>query len=84
MKAIFVTTFLLLVGMAAGAQSGYGEIGLSLGVTYSIGKHVRLVGHYLFVGYSGDEDESGARMQKGNFALDANVCRLQLGAQYLF
>lgn len=67
-----------------GGQSSYGEIGLSLGATYSIGKHVRLVGHYLFVGYSGDEDESGARMQKGNFALDANVCRLQLGVQYLF
>lgn len=67
-----------------GGQSGYSEIGLSLGATYSIRKHVRLVGRYLFVGYSGDNDESDARMRKGNFALDANVCRLQLGVQYLF
>lgn len=44
MKAIFVTTFLLLVGMAAGAQN----------------------------------------KEQGFFALDANVCRLQLGVQYLF
>lgn len=67
-----------------GGQSGYSEIGLSLGATYSIRKHVRLVGRYLFVGYSEDNDESGARMRKGNFVLDANVCRLELGAQYLF
>lgn len=67
-----------------GGQSGYSEAGLTLGATYSIGKHLRLVGHYLFVGYSDNDDKSGARIGGGDFALDANIARFQLGAQVLF
>lgn len=67
-----------------GGQSGYSEAGLTLGATYSINRHMSLVGHYLFIGYSGNDDRSGARLGGGTFALDANVARLQLGAQVLF
>lgn len=67
-----------------GSQSGYSEIGLSLGASYTLSRHVKLVGRYLFIGYSEREERKNAYAGNGDFLLDANVGRLQLGVQVLF
>ncbi|WP_455671990.1 hypothetical protein [Phocaeicola sp.] len=67
-----------------GGQSSYEEIGLSFGLSYPISKHLNFIGHYLFVGYSGDNNKEGAWLGKGKFAADANILRAQLGLQYIF
>ncbi len=67
-----------------GGQSGYGEAGVSFGAIYPISNRLKLVGHYLFVGVSGEEGREGASVNKGDFTLDANVRRLQFGLQFIF
>lgn len=67
-----------------GGQGSYSEAGLSFGLTYPIWKRLNLVGHYLFIGYSEKDDKEKAWLGDKNFALDANIQRLQLGIQYLF
>lgn len=67
-----------------GGQNTYSEAGLSFGLNYPISRHLKLVGHYLFVGYSGKNGKEGASLGGGDFILDANSRRLQLGVQFLF
>lgn len=67
-----------------GAQAGYSEIGLGLGASYTLSRHVKIVGRYLFVGYSEREERKNAYAGNKDFLLDANVGRLQLGVQVLF
>lgn len=76
--------FNILDREADGGQSGYSEVGLSFGATYSVCKHLNLIGHYLFVGYSAEDRKEGAWLGKKDFALDANARRFQLGLQYIF
>lgn len=76
--------FNLLSRDVDGGQTGYDEAGLSFGLTYSLVKHLNLVGHYLFVGYSGKNEKEGAWLGNSDFALDASVSRLQLGLQFIF
>lgn len=76
--------FNILERDADGGQSGYSELGLSFGATYSLCKHLNLIGHYLFVGYTEEDGKKGAWLGKKDFALDANVRRFQLGLQFIF
>lgn len=67
-----------------GAQCRYYEAGIGLGGTFSITPHLKLVGRYLFVGYSSRHERERAYAGDHDFLLDANVARLQIGLQYLF
>lgn len=67
-----------------GGQCEYDEVGISLGGTYALSSHVRLVGRYLFVGYSTRKEREKAYVGKSDFLLDANIARLQAGVQVLF
>lgn len=67
-----------------GAQCRYYEAGIGLGGTFSITPHLKLVGRYLFMGYSSRHERESAYAGDHDFLLDANVARLQIGLQYLF
>lgn len=67
-----------------GGQSGFSEVGLNFGATYAVSQHFRIIGHYLFLGYSGQDKEGAWLGQNTDFGLDANVQRFQLGVQYIF
>ena len=68
-----------------GGQSTYQEAGFSVGALWAVSSHLRIVGQYLFLGWSNDDYKEGAWLGKhSDFALDANVRRFQLGLQVLF
>ena len=67
-----------------GGEGGYGEIGLALGASLSLSRHIKMVGRYLFVGYSGRDARKAPYMGNGDFLLDANMTRLRLGLQVIF
>lgn len=68
-----------------GGQCTYQEAGFSLGASYKVCPHLRVIAQYLFLGWSNDEDKYGAWLGKhSGFALDANVYRAQLGLQFMF
>lgn len=68
-----------------GGQCTYQEAGFSLGASYAVCPHLRLMAQYLFLGWSSDDYKEGAWLGKhADFGLDANVRRFQLGLQFLF
>lgn len=67
-----------------GGQASYSEIGLALGASLSLSRHIKMVGRYLFIGYSERDARKAPYMGNGDFLLDANVTRLQLGLQVIF
>ena len=68
-----------------GGQCTYQEAGFSLGASYAVCPHLRLMAQYLFLGWSSDDYKGGAWLGKhADFGLDANVRRFQLGLQFLF
>lgn len=67
-----------------GGQSGYGEIGIGLGASYTLTRNVKAIGRYLFIGYSSRDARKQVYAGNGHFLLDANITRLQLGVQVRF
>ncbi|VFB12896.1 Uncharacterised protein [Bacteroides heparinolyticus] len=67
-----------------GGQGGYGEIGIGLGASYTLTRNIKVIGRYLFIGYSSRDARKQVYAGNGDFLLDANITRLQLGAQVRF
>ena len=71
-----------LVGV--GIANGYKEAGISLGAYLPLNNHLKVVCQYLHIGYSEQELKSGAFIHSGDWGIDANIKRLQLGLNWTF
>ncbi|ADV44848.1 hypothetical protein [Bacteroides helcogenes] len=67
-----------------GGQCNYDEVGISFGGNYALTPHIKLIGRYLFIGYSTRREREKAYAGKHDFLLDGNIARLQAGLQLIF
>lgn len=69
-----------------GGLNGHADAGFTLGASYALSKCFSLLMRYPYIGYSGDHygRDQGASLYGGDFVIDANLRRLQVGLQFTF
>lgn len=69
-----------------GADGVFGEVGFALGASYALSDHFAILLRYPYIGYNSGyfERDYGATAHVGDFIVDGNWKRLQLGVRYLF
>lgn len=67
-----------------GEDKSYLEAGLSLGASLPLNRHLKVICQYLHIGYSEQYQKSGAFIHSGDWGIDANIKRLQLGLNWTF
>lgn len=66
-------------------DNDYMEAGITFGGSYTLCNHLNFIARYLYIGYSDSpRRHEGAYLGSGRGIIDANLCRLQIGLQYIF
>jgi len=65
-------------------DDSYVEAGFSLGAYLPLNRHLKIICQYLHVGYSEQYKKGGAFINSGDWGIDANIKRLNLGLNWTF
>jgi len=83
-----ISNYVILESIDDGCKTTFLEAGFSMGVSYPLNEHLKIVCQYLHIGYSNEYNSNigkhGLNLHSGDWVLDANIKRLSIGLNWTF